>query len=263
MAALQNLLHEIAASDGGAPPPPLPRPYIVSAQQHAQPSQRGSAMFNSLLSGLPGLAPQRSAVGSGHSAASSSRASSSILAGLAIGQDSAAAASQGHTGQRMGATNLSGLTQTPGTRYGVTVDTHSTLADATPRSADRAGAATSGSSYALQSLLPPTNKQYTAAAHSGARDLVSNVSQLSVQVPQSTPSYFSPMMHGLSAQPDSARSDPSRHDSRGAQEEYKTDSRGGIATTPSSRPAGSIISRGAWNTDASTGKRHGTGAYFN
>jgi hypothetical protein len=253
MMALQNLLHEIAVSEGHPPPPPLPTAHGYGQQPVKQAgAQRGSAVFNNLLSNLTSMGAPAPAVGSGHSAASLSRASSTTLAGLAISSKPPAGGATG----RMGVTQMSALTDTPGAY--MSGAQRSTQGTATPQTGNgRVGYAESmpgPAPYPLQNVLPPVNRQYSSA-HTDGKNLVSNVNNININVSQNTPSYFSPLVSGLNNEPDSARlaeAEYSRYgDAKGA----------GIASTPSSRPATSVVNRGAWNSAGDTARRGGGAAH--
>jgi hypothetical protein len=264
MLALQNLLHEIAVSEGHPPPPPLPNAYHNAQQPHPQRvhsqsgagPHRGSAVFNHLLSNLSGLggAPG-AAVGSGHHAASLSRASSASLAGLAISSQASTAV----------ASSRKQRTQSPPSSDYTAAHAQSgtTAYDGTPKSAGgRVG-------YA-QGLADA--KDHGGAGHrpshhnlpSEHKSLISNANNLHhLNVHQNTPSYFSPMVSGLHPPPDSARS-AADYDHR-QHHAARGDASGGIAAAGAATPAAratSVVSRGAWNSEAGTGKRsaaYGTG----
>ena len=282
MLALQNLLHEIAVSEGNPPPLPLPSSggyNLVTSNNHPRHHQQprgGSAVFNSLLNNLSGSshAPPSGIHASGDSV------SSSTLAGLAVPSKSSTAVARDK--HRMTSTEFSALTNTPATAAGVGAGQNSSYHIATPKSgggrvsyADGLPHPSSSSQYPLQAVHPPINRQNSAASRSDGKDLVSNVGNIHVNVHQNTPSYFSPMMHGMNNNnvPDSARLSSSDHKQApsGASEykEYKREYKeGGIAaTTPSAgrSAAGSVVSRGAWNADPESGKRsnaYGNGKKF-
>lgn len=271
MLALQNLLHEIAASEGGAPPPPLPTVYHPhQARAQNQPgAQRGPAVFNNLLSNLAGMTGlPGAAVGSGHSAASLSRASSSTLAGLAISSQTSGAGPSQMQVQRMQSTHMSALTSTPGAYTGTATASHtvSTPISGGGRVSYAAGLPDS-TTYAAPAA-GPSGMAIPHPPHSAHRSLVSNVSHMHVNVHQNTPSYFSPMVTApTGTEPASARTyggeAKGNYEYKDAKDTPYGSAGYGIASTPSARPmvpASSVVNRGAWNSDLGGSKRGvGTG----
>lgn len=257
--ALQNLLNEISHSEGvSAPALPVPSHGNTSRGRQSQASGR-AAVLGTLLSALPGagsLPPPRQytskgAVGSGHSAASLSRASSSTLAGLNITSSTAGQSSNVHS--RMGGTQMSGLTTTPhhGTCGHSNSANMSALSATLPSTGGRVGYAEGLlPQYPLQAVAPPTNRQYSAT-HTDTKNLVSNVNAIHVHAHNNTPSYFSPMVSGQDNMPPSTRGIGAHYEDYSARGDYSSDMVGiaGAAT-----PGASVVNRGAWH-GATPGKR--------